>query len=319
MREKLKKLMKSKIFLALALFILLIMSYFFIQNQLYPDYKQMKSLSKEVTKINDSLKSAINGNTIDTETSMTLLTDNLNKLLKEKSELDNISPSKKYASTHKNFILGISNNLRLYEQTLAIIKSPTSKDIASSLENINKYEKDCLKYYSLCKKDSLPLAQSQNFTKFFSNASFYVNQIIKLNRDSDIKNDQKNDFLIALDECLSKFLPLSEDLSPAIERALNEKRSFTTIIDDVNSKSVAFEDLKKSFYTISAPADAIECFSDFEGTLKIYDLYINSLINVVKNDPNSLEEFDDTFSKYKDLKLAIEKFKASYSKYRNNN
>ncbi|GIM29942.1 hypothetical protein CPJCM30710_26080 [Clostridium polyendosporum] len=318
MYEKLEKFMKPKVFLAFALFILLVLSYFFIQDQLFPDYKQMKALSKEVTKINDSLKDSINGNTIDTETSISLLTDNLDKLLKAKNKLDTISPSKRYISTYKNFMLGISNNLRLYEQTLAIIKSPTSKDIATSLENINKYEKDCLKYYSLCKKDNLPLVQSQNFTKFFSNVSFYINQIIKLNRDSDIKNDQKNDFLIALDECINKFVPLIEDLSPAIERTLNEKRSFVTIIDDVNSKSVIFEDLKKSFYAISVPADAIECFSDFEDTLKIYNLYITSLINIVKDNPNSLEDFDDTFSKYKDLKLTIEKFEASYSKYRNN-
>ncbi|MBK1812493.1 hypothetical protein JHL18_17885 [Clostridium sp. YIM B02505] len=319
MIETLKKYNKHIIISAGAILIIAISVYFLFNNFLYPERKQLADISATIVSINENLKKPIVSSSMDTELAISTLTDNLSKLLKEKNKLEQIKPSAKYKDTYENLSLGLNNNMKLYEQTLNIMKNPSSKDIQASLQNLTKYEEDCIKYYKLCKSNGVKVSLSPSFSSFFSSVSSYVNQLVKLNRDSDIKTSQKNDFLIAFDDCIKNFYPLKEDLSAAVTRAQDENRSLSGIQSDVANKIVQLEKLKTSLYEISVPSDGVECFSDFEETLKSYDTYISTLSEALKSQSNQAEKLKDAFSKYDDMNSSYKNFNKSYDDYKSKN
>jgi hypothetical protein len=319
MLEILKKYSKQLIISTAIILIVATAAYFLINNFLHPDHKQLVSIGSNIIAINENLKKPINSSSLDTELAKTILTDNLSKLLNEKNMLEKIKPSDKYKNTYDNLALGLNNNMKLFEQTLNILKNPSSKDIQASLQNLSKYEGDCTNYYKKCTDGGVNINLTTSFTNFFSNVSNYVNQLVKLNRDSDIKTSQKNEFLIAFDNCLKNFSPLKEDLSAAVNRALEENRSLSGISSDVENKLVELEKLKTSLYEISVPSDGVGCFSDFQATLKLYDVYIASLDEALKSKGNQSEKLKDAFSKFDDMNSSYEKFTKSYDNYKSRN
>lgn len=299
--------------------ICILLFYFFFKSP--KDFRGMKSLSKEISSINLSMESSVKNNVIDTEKSINSLKTNKEKLIEERNKLKTITPTQNYLNLYDIFSKGLDNNINLYEQTIAILSTPNSNDINTSFENLNKFRDDCNEQYQICRKLGLPIYLENNNIYFFRNVTNYINEIIKLKRDYDIKNSQKNDFLINLDKCLSKFSNLNEDLTPAIERVRNENKSLNIIIDDVNKKIVEFDSIKNSYYGLTVPEKGLECFNKLGEVFSIYDDYINELLTAlkdeIKNNNKDNKYYDNAFLKYKNLQNSLDEFDKIYDNYKN--
>lgn len=299
--------------------ICIIVFYFFFKSP--KDFREMKNLSKEISSINLSMESSVKNNVVNTEKSISALKTNKEKLIEEKNKLTTITPTQNYLKLYDTFSKGLDNNINLYEQTIAILSTPNSNDINTAFENLNKFRDDCNEQYQICRKLGLPIYLEDNNISFFGNATNYINEIIKLKRDYDIKNSQKNDFLINLDKCLLKFSSLNEDLTPAIERVRNENKSLNVIIDDVNKKIVEFDSIKNSYYGLTVPEQGLECFNKLGELFSIYDDYISELLTALKDETENNNKdnkyYDNAFLKYKTLQNSLDEFDKIYDNYKN--
>lgn len=293
--------------------------YFFFKSP--KDFKEMKNLSKEISSINLSMEVLIKNNVIDTELSVNALKKNKEKLIEEKNKLEAITPTKNYSNLYDTFSKGLNNNINLYAQTIAILSTPSGSDINTAFQSLNKFRDDCNEQYQTCRKLGLPIYLENDNVSFFNNATNYINEIIKLKRDHDIKNSQKNDFLISLDKCLLMFSNLNQDLTPAIERVRNENKSLNVIIDDVNKKIVEFDAIKNDYYSLTIPEQGLECFNKLGELFSLYDNYINELLIALKeeseNNNKDNENYDNALERYKTLQTSLDEFYKIYDKYKN--
>lgn len=295
--------------------ILLIISSIVFRNFLSPAFWKINSSINVINTINNSLSSALKETVIVPEIATDNLKDCILKLKAEKDKLKTIQPSNKYKNSYNNLIIGLENNIKLYEQTLAILNSPSSQDLPKAFNDMMNYKNNCEKYYKLCSSDGLKIKLTSNATIFLKNSSNYINALIKLKRDSDIKNSQKNDFLISMDKCIERFSKINEDLSPIYERLQRENKGFQVLIDDINKKMADFSDLKTSLYSIAIPSDAIDYYSEFQEILDQYDKYINNIFIEIKSNEKP-DIIIETASYINVINQSFEAFKNKYSTYK---
>ncbi|SHJ76298.1 hypothetical protein SAMN02745163_02537 [Clostridium cavendishii DSM 21758] len=323
--EKVKNKFKNNIlikisFTSLIIIAALLSCYFIFFNQ-SKDLRAMNDIAKTISSSNLSLNESVKDSIIDNIKSVNLLKKNKETLINAKNNLKAIKPSKKYSNLYQNLNLALDNNIRLYDQTVSMLSNPTSNDLSSAFENFNSIKNDCLVYYKLCEKSGIQVYLENDSKPFFSKIFTYLNTILKVNRDHDINNSQKNTFLLSIDKCIMEFSKLNSDFSPAIDKAKNENRSFKDILSSVNDKTITLNSIKSNYYSLTVPNDALDCFNSFGDMISIYDIYLSELsLGLNSNDkvdPNTNAHLDNAFSKYKDLKTALNKFNESYEAYKN--
>ncbi|MGL5244791.1 MAG: hypothetical protein ACRC7R_06390, partial [Sarcina sp.] len=304
------------IILSLTLFLTI---YLFAYGKTNKDFKNAKKVSKEISLLNSNLNNALEENHINVDKSLDALSKNKNSLEHIKDSILKTETSKKYEPIFKNLTLAIDSNLKLYDHSILLLKNLKSNDINEGLENLNSFISETNKAYELCKKDGLDASLTKDGQAFYDSFNFYVNELVKINRDSTIASSQKSEFALCLEKYIHELSLINKDLMPSIETIRNEKRDLSIMIDDINKKLDSLMELKNDFYSISIPSDLETYFDDFNSLIDKSFIYLYSLKDALKEEASFGKiNYDKVLSDYVDLTTSFEKFKSNFDKFANN-
>lgn len=278
-----------------------------------------------------SLGVSISNTNLDTSYSLPVITstvyiDSLNKKI---SNLENIEQnitslnlSEQSSESIKKIKEGLESNKLLYSQLIEMLNSPSATDLNESYSNALSIKDSCEASYSWCREQNIPIYLTKENNEYLDNIFSYINQLIKLNRDVDIKTSQKNQFIITIDRLSRDFSPLMEDLFNTLSIIKNDNRNINVLVPDIHSKIQTFQKLRNELYLISIPENGNDIFSTLEESFNIYESYINSLLKGVLEeiDTNKPDNafYDIAQNKYTDVKTSMDSFQNLLSQYKNN-
>lgn len=282
---------------------------------------------KEINSANIKTKSLIKDHTIDVQASITLLPQIIKELKEIKLKLEKENPSAKYAEVNTAINKGLASNILIYEQLSLSLSNPNAKDITKSFEKLQEYKNQCLSNYEKATFKKISIKLPKETEMFLLNSFAYINEIIKLNRDSDIIKSQKNDFIFSMDSIVNKFKNINLDYDTPLKRVREEKKSYDGIIENIDKNIETLVTITEALNNMSIPTNALEAHNYFKECLKGFNKYIQELRNAViseslkSKDKNLTEEeidllYENASENYEELKASFENFMRIYEKYK---
>ena len=285
---------------------------------------KLNNIGKKIESCNKKLKDCLDDNGINSDTTKETLTNELIELSNIQSTLDSTNVLDKNKELKTKLSETLEYNINLYQLTLSIIKNPNSTEI---LQTYNEYTQT----YELLKNNydtlhllGLDIEFPSEADEFFTASTTFINTLIKLNRENDIKVSQKSTYILNLEDCIEVLNSIKEDLRPALAKIREDGRSLDTLLKDVKDKRSKFNELKSKTYSFSIPENGNECYQALQDTLNYYELYITSLEhsivvektstekdkddNIDINYENSFEKYEDFTDSLKDLKSELDNF-----------
>lgn len=285
---------------------------------------QLNNIGKKIESCNEKLKDCLDDNGINSDTTKETLTNELIELSNIQSTLDSTNVLDQNKELKTKLSETLEYNINLYQLTLSIIKNPNSTEI---LQTYNEYTQT----YELLKNNydtlhllGLDIEFPSEADEFFTTSTTFINTLIKLNRENDIKISQKSTYILNLEECIEVLNSINEDLRPALNKIREDGRSLDNLLKDVKDKRSKFNELKSKTYSFSIPENGNECYQVLQDTLNYYELYITSLEhsivvektsnekdkddNIDINYENSFEKYEDFTDSLKDLKSELDNF-----------
>ena len=316
----------KKYIIAIICIILLPIAILFVVN-LTPSNRNISKLNNIVKKIescNEKLKDCLDDNGINSDTTKETLTNELIELSNIQSTLDSTNVLDQNKELKTKLSETLEYNINLYQLTLSIIKNPNSTEI---LQTYNEYTQtyELLKNnYDTLRLLGLDIEFPSEAEEFFTTSTTFINTLIKLNRENDIKVSQKSTYILNLEDCIEVLNSIKEDLRPALAKIREDGRSLDNLLKDVKDKRSKFNELKSKTYSFSIPENGNDCYQVLQDTLNYYELYITSLEhsivvektstekdkddNIDINYENSFEKYEDFTDSLKDLKSELDNF-----------
>lgn len=285
--------------------------------------KEFQSYATEIYKINLSLKKCINGVTINSSSTSSILNDNLKALEELKEKVSSLVIANNNApDIIPKLILCIENTDSLYSYCINILSYTSNLSTAEITSEILLLKENCNKSYEELSAYGLTLVLPEESETFLDNLIGYLNTIEKLNKEDSIKTFQYNSYIEKLTKCTNEFSDLLEDLEPAINLIRKEDRSLDVILDDIKKKEESLETIKKDFNYSSIPEGCISYYNSVNNTFTLYSTYLNSLkIAVIyeksstsydENKKNIDKNYNNAYSKFEDVKTSFESLLNSF-------
>lgn len=285
---------------------------------------KLNNIGKKIESCNEKLKDCLDDNGINSDTTKETLTNELIELSNIQSTLDSTNVLDQNKELKTKLSETLEYNINLYQLTLSIIKNPNSTEI---LQTYNEYTQtyELLKNnYDTLRLLGLDIEFPSEADEFFTASTTFINTLIKLNRENDIKVSQKSTYILNLEDCIEVLNSIKEDLRPALAKIREDGRSLDTLLKDVKDKRSKFNELKSKTYSFSIPENGNDCYQVLQDTLNYYELYITSLEhsivvektstekdkddNIDINYENSFEKYEDFTDSLKDLKSELDNF-----------
>lgn len=294
------------------------------------DKRSLNSILLKLENYNHSLYSCIKNDSIDYEKAESLLNSGIENLDNLLNELSDISVTNENSSTKSKLYETIDCNKQIFSLALSLLKNPNDANLNSRFSEYSTKYKLLLENFKDLKKLGLKASFPNESKTFFEYSCSYVNTVIKLNREKDVKTTQKREYVINIQNLLAKFDEISENLEPALNKIKEDGRSLEVLLTDIKEKKSKFNEIKSISYSLSIPEEGNECFSLLQDTINYYDLYINSLEHSLiiekssDNDNNSKNKeyisknYDNSFSKYKDFTDNLAELKSELNSFNNN-
>lgn len=285
--------------------------------------KDFEPYISELSKINLSLKECINGITINSKSTSSILNDNLKQLkeLKEKVSAVVIA-NNNTPNVIPKLISCIENTENLYSYCVDVLSYTSNLSISEITSEILILKENCEKSYEYLSTYGFYLTLPEESETFLDNLIGYLNTLEKLNKEEAIKTTQYNAYIEKLTKCSNEFSEILDDLEPAINLIRKENRSLDVILNDIKKKESTLETIKKDFNYSSIPEGCISYYNSLNNTFTLYSTYLNSLkIAVIyeKSSPSYEENketinknYDNAYSKYDDVKTSFESLLNSF-------
>ncbi|WP_040212976.1 hypothetical protein [Clostridium polynesiense] len=325
--KKLFMIISASAFILL-IFVMFLFTYSYFATNSSKTYQGRVNISiKGITAQNRRLEDLIKDKTINVEKSLNLLPEILQDLSTIKDNLEKEEPSDKLREFHSNLYAGLSNNIRLYEQLKLSLENPNAKDIGKSFEALQEYRLQCVTSYEAAKYKRLSVELPKGTLEFIDNAFEYINEIIKLNRDSDIIASQKNEFIFSMDKLAASFNNINSDYTSALKRVREGEKNFDGIVNSIDKDIEGLVSITEGFNVISIPNNALEAYNSFKQCLSSYNKYIQEFRKAVteeslKSKEKSLTEndldilYENCTESHEELKAAFESFQKIYTNFK---
>lgn len=277
----------------------------------------------ELSKINLSLKECINGVTINSKSTSSILNDNLKQLkeLKEKVSAVVIA-NNNTPNIIPKLISCIENTENLYSYCVDVLSYTSNLSTSEITSEILILKESCEKSYEDLSPFGFYLTFPEESETFLDNLIGYLNTLEKLNKEKSIKTTQYNSYIENLTKCSNEFSEILDDLEPAINLIRKENRSLDVILNDIKEKESTLETIKKEFNYSSIPEGCMSYYNSLNNTFTLCSTYLNSLkIAVIyeKSSPSYEENketinknYDNAYSKYDDVKTSFESLLNSF-------
>ena len=274
-------------------------------------FRNLKSISLNINKINDDLSSLVKDYTIDTNKTKKYLNESIQSLNTMSNSLSTLDIDSKNISIKNKLTSSINSTINLYDKCLSILSDPENIIDSSIVTSVSDLKNECSSTYSSLKENNIDISFNKDTDLFFENFIYYINTILKINGDLNFKNTQSREFIYKL-QSLSRTLDvLNEDLFIAIDKIREDNRDLNVIIDDIYSKEKTYDDIKISIYSLSIPEGNSDIYDSLLEYSNAYKIYLNSIKESVILE-KSLSSKDLT-SKYIDKLYKDSKDKRQYS------
>lgn len=288
------------------------------------DINKLSKISKEIISINSSLPNPKTNDNFDYDKTCDTLKKNLTSLNNINSTFEQMKFKKSSSEDIRNSLSNYINlNISLYNSALDILNNQSEDNFSDLYKQLIKYENDISQSTTSLSDKGINISFPSTANNFFHSINKYVNAIYKSNRETDITSSQKLDFSLYLDNVVSNFSNLKEDVQPALLKIREDNRNLSILLDDINNKKSDFNKIKNDSYSVSIPSGAQNSYEALEDMLNSYEIYINSLQKSVEteiNKPNSTDidsNYDDSFDKYKSFLSYFDSFENAINDYKN--
>lgn len=255
----------------------------------------VKEYMEKINTINNSMSSFTDGQTIDTEKKIPdkiidvekirkELPDKTAELSKIRDTLQSIIPTDKYSKSQENLISGLDNNVLMYKQLYAIVQNPEGKDLDISRENLKKYKDECIKYYSLVNQKNAKISLHESSITLVNNTLLYVSEVIKLQKDLQVKQNISLEYINNMEAVTSKFAPIKVDFIAQLSKIRNEKGNLDDMIVLLNKNQDELNKVEEQFSNLTVPQNAMTCNKLFKTILDDYEDYIKSFNYALNNE-----------------------------------
>lgn len=289
----------------------------------------LDSYIEDIHTLNNNLYNAVDKDTFNVEKALEIIPHTVLGLYEIKEELN--SPSTREVLDEDeltNYLpsleAGIDNNINFLNQLALCFENPNAEDLSNSFTQLSEYKNAFTENYSIAIFKDNEGSSSKKGEEFFSLSLSYLNEIIKLNRETNILVSQQNDFLLSIDSIVSDFKKLNTDYTEFLQRVRREDASFEGILTGIDNDSEAFVAIYHKFNNITLPKDSIEVFEAFESCLYRYNSYIQSLRKAVYEESQRKEDKKEDIKKlyeksqedFQLLQTAFHDFETTYSAYK---
>lgn len=317
----------NKNILLITILLILIPCFYFLITKVIPDdnaFTELNTICMQVQSCNSNLEDAILGETIDFEKAESILATNVLTLQSIKSHLFSLNLGDSNEEGKQKLIETIDLNIDLYNITSTLIRDPQSDNISTVFSNFNSTLQILINNYEVLQNLGLNISFSSEGKDFFYTTTDYINVLIKISRESDIKNAQKTNYILSLKSCLDSLDSISEDLKPTLESIRYENRSLDILSTNLKQKRASFNTIKTKTYSITIPENSKIYYDLLVESLAIYDIYLTSLESAVSsekslslnhNDKTISSSYDNSFFKYDDFKTSLTDFKTELDKF----
>ncbi|WP_426349967.1 hypothetical protein ACPWSR_01695 [Alloiococcus sp. CFN-8] len=294
------------------------------------DNHGLDSYMKNIHTLNNNLYSAVDKETFNVEKALEIIPITVSGLSEIKEELN--SPSKRQALQEEelgtyidSLEKGINNNINFLNQLALCFENPDAQDISASFTQLTEYKNTFLENYSEVTAKNKKIGDLQKGEEFFSLSLTYLNEIIKLNRETNILVSQRNDFLLSIDSIVSDFKKLNTDYKEPLQRVREDNGSFQGILSGIDRDSEAFVALYHDLNNVAIPKDSIDVFKALENCFYKYSNYIQNLRKAVyeeskvkgKYKEQDIQElYEGSQEDFKNLQSSLNTFELTYAAYK---
>lgn len=252
-------------------------TYYFIVNKSLGTYeKSIKTEIDNINKINSSITAFNKENSIDPDKIKKELPSKVDSLLKEKDKISAINPTEKYSKAHASLLEGLNSNILMYKQVQAIFANSQSKDVANALEDLKKYKNNCVQAYSLVSIKNTAASFPADASTTMETIISYFTDMVKVNRDNDIKQSVNLEFMNNMDAILSKLTAVKVDLSANVANVRAGSGSYDDVLSQVDLSYDKLQEIQKTFSNITIPQKASSTYKIFKNMLDNYDEYLKN-------------------------------------------
>lgn len=283
------------LFLGITLFLILVFSvtYFPIVNKPNKEYKNaIKTISEVISDTNHKCSSYKSGNSIEEEKLKENIPQFISKLKEANSTITTISIPSNYRDDHKNLLTGLDNNIKLYQQMLAILSNPKSNDLTESLNDFKGYLQSTRNSYFVINDSMYSVKLDKTFNDFTNDFINYTNHKITENTQNANLLEKQSKFINKFDSTLNSFQKLlsDSDLKYSLSRIHQDNYDYTNILKEIKDLKSSFESFSEEFDKITFPEEANslkEKSTSLKSNLKTQIENLDSLIT---------SEYTDVFS-----------------------
>ena len=285
---------------------------------------------EDIHTLNNNLYGSVENDIFNVEKALCLIPDAVSGLEEIKEELN--SPSTREHLVKEDFTIylpsledGIDNNIKFLNQLALCFENPNAEDLSASFIQLSDYKNAFTENYSKVMTRDSNESSLVKGEEFFSLSLSYLNEIIKLNRETNILISQRNDFILSIDNIVSDLKKLNTDYTNFLQRVRRDDASYDGILIGIDKDSETFVALYHKFNSITLPKDSIEVYNALESCLYSYNSYIQNLRKAVyeeslekgKYDKKNISKlYEETQEDFQLFQSALSNFELTYSSYK---
>lgn len=278
-------------------------------------FKELKNISNEVNSINIQIS---NKNNIDAKSFIESFDKNISKLDTLIQKTNSIKVSDDLKEQKALLISSINKNIEFYKNIIYTLENINSPSLIENNKKVLKSKSELEDSFKKLKNYEIELNLKDDKKTLISKSLNYINELIKLNRDSDITLHQNASFKTNIDYIYTEFAPLNEDLFEIIKLVKEDNRTLEPVLKSVNEKIEEFNKLNIELHSLSIPDGYQDYFQAMLDVFNNYEIYINQmrdyLISEVSKNPKK-DLYNKAKTSYKTLNKSIISFQKLSTKY----
>ncbi len=309
----------SLIYIIFAVLILIfIIGFLFFRS--HNEKAKLEDLGRIISEIN--LTYDFSEDRITSENYVSSIEKKLEKLQETNSTLKSLEVSQKHQNLSSPLKDGLDKNIELFNKLLSILKTPDALNLADEYAIASKLKKECENYYSICRSNLIPVYLYKEGNNYLQDIFYYINELIKTNRDKGFIQSQKNDFVVSMKSLLLKLSSMDEKLFETANLIKESNRDLKVLVTDIENKLSSLQELKNDLYSLPIPEQANDSFLALEKALKSYDKYINyfykGLLDEIENKKTPKDYYDKASTLFDEFTYSLEAAEKSLDNYNKN-
>ncbi|MGL5614887.1 MAG: hypothetical protein ACRDD2_01445 [Sarcina sp.] len=309
--SKIKSFFSNQFSITFIILILLLLILIIRQNIVSSDFKELINFSNEIKELNSY---DIKNNKLSTEDFTKTLNNSIPNLKTVETNLNKLEVSDKYTNHKRVLLTALEKNIFIQEELKSLLENPSKENLSVKTKAIISEKNQLVSLYKQCSELSLSASINDEDNSIIYLSLNYINELLKLNRDSDILNNQLATYLTEVENLFNEFSAINEDIFPIIDLMKSEGRSLTPLLDDINKKIEIFKNLEDKLYSLSVPIECMDSFNSLKEVFVKYNLFINNSRNYLLKELNSGADANlltDCINEFNELNQLIENFKST--------